>query len=176
MDVDVIGAPSVTYSADAPGTIIGADLTVCEGDARLTDVVQLAFTQAAIAGSPSYLASYTIDIDTTATTAFTETFSNAAAVATDAATLGLAQPVDHGDGAGFVCLTNAGGDKRTTVYTYTILGVNDRISRKSDYLTNSGALPTGWSLYDTTAETIAITVNPAPVTGPIYHIGNMWAN
>ena len=188
--VQVIGTPTVTYSADAAngaavGGIIGTDISVCESDAdRLNDIVQLAFTQAGITGNPSYKAQYTITVDTLTigtgvpVTLATESFTAAGGtqVSSNAATLNLAQPVDHGDGAGFVCITNAGGDKRGTVYTYTIAGVNDRISRKCDFLSNTTNVAAGWSWYDTTAETIAVTVNPAPVTGPIYHISNMWAN
>ena len=54
--------------------------------------------------------------------------------------------------------------------------ITDRISRKSDYLVNPTGANTGWRPYDTTTETIVITVNPTPVTGPIYTIPNNWAN
>ncbi len=200
INVEVIGTPTVTYTADNAGAdIIGTDISVCESDAaRLTDIVQLAFTQAGIIGNPSYQAQYTLTVDTialgdgapVAPVIATESFLGSAGtqVASNAATLDLAQPVDHGDGAGFVCITNAGGESRSTVYTYSLTGVNDRISRKSDYNgtweADAGYTPglaydsafDNWTWYDTTAETIAITVNPVPVTGPIYHISNMWAN
>ena len=181
MEVRVIGTPAVSFSPDNAGTVLGgsgATLSFCEGDARLSDVVQLAFTQADLPNNPSYLASYEITVDTIQADATvsnigarTETFSGASAVASNANTLDLAQPT-----GGFVCITNGSGVKRSTVYKYTILGVNDRISRKSDYLTNSAGAATGWTLYDTNAETVQITVNPVSVTGPIYHISNMWAN
>lgn len=56
-----------------------------------------------------------------------------------------------------------------TKYTYTINGTTDNISRKSDYL---GAAT--W--YDNGGYTFEIIVNPAPVTGPIYHILNTQGN
>ena len=56
-----------------------------------------------------------------------------------------------------------------TKYTYTITGITDNISRKSDYL---GAKE--W--YDATAQVYTIIVNPAPSTGPIFHIPNTFGN
>ena len=42
--VRILAAPTVTYTANNPGTIIGANLTVCEGDPLLTDIVQATLT------------------------------------------------------------------------------------------------------------------------------------
>jgi len=55
-------------------------------------------------------------------------------------------------------------NNRRTRYTYTIEGITDLISRRSDYLDGE----TTW--YDTVERTFAIIVNPAPETGPIFHI------
>jgi hypothetical protein len=187
MWVRVIAEPTVTYTADNPGTIIGADVEVCEGDGRLTDVVQ-----AALAGVNSYQLEWTLQITTLQ--ADHSTINNywdidknvlgaagyaverdGAAGTQDASitttTYNLAKPTD-----GLFTAIVDGGNKAATVYTYTINGVNDKISRKSDYLSNTTAAADSWSWYDTTAETITITVNPAPETGPIYHIPNDWAN
>jgi len=62
-----------------------------------------------------------------------------------------------------------GTTDRRTKYTYTINGITDNISRKSDYL---GA--TTW--YDNGGYVFTVIVNPAPVTGPIYHIPNDFGN
>jgi hypothetical protein len=187
MYVRVIAEPTVTYSADNPGSVIGASLEVCEGDARLADLVQASFT-----GISSYQLQWTLQITTLQADHVTidkywdadKVDLGGAGFAIDrdgaagtqdasitAATLDLDKPND-----GVYDAIVDGGNKRATVYTYVINGVNDRISRKSDYLSNSGAAATGWTWYDTGAETIAITVNPAPVTGPIYHIPNDWSN
>ncbi len=55
-------------------------------------------------------------------------------------------------------------DNKRTRYTYTITGITDLISRRSDYL----EAETTW--YDADPVTFAIIVNPTPQTGPIFHI------
>ncbi|MDY0270318.1 hypothetical protein [Trichloromonas sp.] len=55
-----------------------------------------------------------------------------------------------------------------TQYVYTITGITDNISRKSDYLGTE-------TLYGT-SNTFTFIVNPTPVTGPIYHIPNDFGN
>ncbi len=55
-------------------------------------------------------------------------------------------------------------------------GINDRISRKSDYIDSDLAINTDdYTIYGT-AGTIDIYVVRAPVTGPIYHIPNAFGN
>lgn len=67
-----------------------------------------------------------------------------------------------------------------TVYEIELIGVNDKISRKSDYLTiydagDTGANPEDYTYYNNgTTLTRYIVVRPAPTTGPIYHIPNTW--
>lgn len=59
-----------------------------------------------------------------------------------------------------------------TRYTYTISGVSDLISRKSEY-DGSARI---WYDNGGTTFTFTIIVNPQPQTGPIYHIDNNWGN
>lgn len=184
INVEVIDEPTVTYTSVDGSPVFGSaasPFSFCESDGRLTtDYVQAAFTSE-IAGNPSYQIQYTITVDTSSDggstwsniAARTQTFAGSSSTqqASNAATLNLTVPT-----GGFVAIANASADQRPTRFTYTLNGVNDRISRKSDYLTNNTAAATAWSWYDTTAETVVIVVNPSPVTGPIYHISNMWAN
>jgi hypothetical protein len=181
LNVEVVAAPTVTFSADFPGSIIGADLTVCEGDARLADIVQAAFT-----GIRTFQLDWDLEIATLdASMAKDEYFD------IDYNSLGAVQAYaiqNQGSDGSQTTGINAttydltvptGGflvqNSKSTVFTYDIRGVNDRISRKSDYLTNAAAALDAWSWYDTgVVETIVITVNPAPDTGPIYHIPNDW--
>jgi hypothetical protein len=71
---------------------------------------------------------------------------------------------------------------QTTVYTYTLNGLNDVASRWGDFLTLAagagvnGAAPDDFMYYDTVAESVVITVHPTPTTGPIFHIDGTWAN
>jgi hypothetical protein len=184
INVEIIAEPTVAFTV-ADGTPVlgsaGSPFTFCAGDGRLaTDYPQAAFTSSII-GSPSYQIQYTIAVDTSHDAgaswvnipARTETFSGAAGTQVDAgdgATYNLAQPT-----GGFAILNQAGTDYPTR-YTYTMTGLTDRITRKCDYLTNPTAAANSWSWYDTGAETIVVIINPTPVTGPIYHISNMWAN
>jgi len=63
-----------------------------------------------------------------------------------------------------------GTDPVRTKYVYTLGGITDNVSRKSDYL----AAGTTW--YDDVNEVYTIILNPAPSTGPIYHIPNNYGN
>ena len=56
-------------------------------------------------------------------------------------------------------------DPVRTKYVYTLGGITDLISRKSDFLA-----ATGW--YANVDQVYTIIINPAPQTGPIYHIPN----
>lgn len=183
--VDVIAEPTMAFTAADGGGVFGsaaAPFAFCEGDARLgTDVVQAALTHG-MNGSPSFQVQYELTVDTSAdggTTwtniaGLTQTYSGAAGTqqASTTTTHNLTLPA-----GGFVAIANGGGLQRPTRYTYNLDGINDRITRKCDYITNSAAAATAWSWFDTTdQETLVIVVNPTPVTGPIYHISNMWAN
>jgi hypothetical protein len=184
INVQVIATPTVTFTATNATPVFGSagsPFTFCENDPRLgTDNVQAAFTSG-ISGNPSYQIQYAITVDTSSDggatwsniAARTQTYSGAAGTqqTSNTTTSNLTAPT-----SGFVALPNGGGLQRPTRFTYTINGVNDRISRKSNYLTNSTRTATAWTWYDTAAETVVIIVNPTPVTGPIYHISNMWAN
>jgi hypothetical protein len=180
LNVEVVATPTVTFTADNPGSIIGADLTVCEGDARLADIVQAAFTGIRTFQLDWDLEIATLDASMAKDEYFDINYGSLGAVqdyaiqnqgsdgsqttAINAATYDLTVPT-----GGFLVQNT-----KSTVFTYDIRGVNDRISRKSDYLTNAAAALDSWSWYDTGVETIVITVNPAPDTGPIYHIPNNW--
>ncbi|MBN2272778.1 MAG: hypothetical protein JXK95_00475 [Bacteroidales bacterium] len=187
--VRILAEPTVTFTADNPGSIIGADLTVCEGDARLTDIVQATLT-----GITNLQMLWTLEIATLNASAAKDEYFDL-----DKLTLGavqdfaieragtVADPQESGINAltfdfdrpndgDYTAIDPGSGTKKATLYTYVINGVNDRISRKSDYLSNPTAAAQSWTYYDTVAETIVIRVNPAPVTGPIYHIPNNWNN
>ncbi len=75
---------------------------------------------------------------------------------------------------------------KSTVYVYTLTSINDLVSRRGDFLTIDDAIQgsgnavnsTAWSdfaYYAVAGQTVTITVHPTPVTGPIFHINNTWA-
>jgi hypothetical protein len=187
--VRILATPTATFTADNPGSIIGANLTVCEGDARLTDIVQATLT-----GITNLQLQWTLEIATlNASAAKDEYFDldkltlgavqafaiNRAGTVADPQESGinaLTFDFDRPNDGDYTAIDPGAGPKKATVYTYVINGVNDRISRKSDYLLNPTAASQSWTWYDTVAETIVIRINPAPVTGPIYHIPNNWNN
>ena len=184
MYVTVVDAPTVTFTAGA-GFISVDTLSVCEGDASLSDIVQATFT-----GIRTFQLDWSLEIATLDAAGAKELYwslakaslggTQAYAVEMDGAggnqevdinatTFDPDRPTDNTYTA-----INDGTRKKTTLYSYAINGVNDRISRKSDYLSNPTAAADSWTWYDTTTETVVIKVNPAPVTGPIYHIPNDW--
>lgn len=73
-------------------------------------------------------------------------------------------------------------DASTTIYTYTLQGLNDQASRWGDFLGLAagtgvnGATAGQFQYYDTANDVLAITVHPTPTTGPIFHIDASWAN
>ncbi len=190
LKIQVIDASSVDFYDDASnlyyssyGQFSNDTLEVCEGDAQLLLNLAVAFTST-INGNPSYQLDYELNVYTvnaagTATLEGTETYetaSNTQATAIYGPNYDIYRPTS-GDGYAddYGCMT-VSGSKVQTVYDYTLDGVSDRISRKADY--SSGgytATKSVWSLFDTTADRFVIVVNPAPVTGPIYHISNTWA-
>ncbi len=90
---------------------------------------------------------------------------------------------DLSAGLAYDCITE-GGSKVRTVYTYNVFGVNSQITRKSDFLSGPTTPATfGYRINDGTVsadatvadETFWVAVNPAPVTGEIYHVKNAWS-
>ena len=69
---------------------------------------------------------------------------------------------------------------KTTVYEYTLTSINDLVSRRGDFLTIAGSGDVNTAadddfVYYAVGESLTITIHPTPVTGPIYHISNTWA-
>ena len=70
-----------------------------------------------------------------------------------------------------------GARKAVTVYTYTLTSINDQASRFGDFIALGGddTDEAAFTYYGTPSKYVVV-VYPAPVTGPIYHIPNNWAN
>ena len=65
-------------------------------------------------------------------------------------------------------------NNRVTRYTYTLSGINDRISRKSDYIhVVRDSNPGDYTERLGADLTWVVIVRPAPTTGPIYHLPNL---
>ncbi|NOQ27754.1 MAG: hypothetical protein GQ564_20515 [Bacteroidales bacterium] len=62
---------------------------------------------------------------------------------------------------------------KVTRYTFTIDGVNDAVSRVSDYIPSIRDGAAANTLYASlTDDTFIVTVLPSPTTGPIFHLAN----
>ncbi len=182
--VEVIPSPTVTILTGGAGIITG-DLEVCEGAPELAGVVEAAFTGVQVGQQLGWdFTIWTLAGDHTTPLFYYDDDASTSLGAAEAAAIDstFASNAQHEgiNGSTFSLPKATGGfpviNNQSTVYRYTIDGVNDYISRKSDYLGNTAAAKNAWTVYDNTVETITIIVNPTPVTGPIYHIPNNWAN
>ena len=186
MNVTVLPVPTLAFNT-AAGYITDS-IEVCEGDAQLLDIVGVSldgvtpfhlmwtFEIATLDASRAKDAYYDTD-KSTPVGQYAEQFTAAIPDNVTAATYDLTGP----DDGVFDCIGGV-----STVYTYQISGVNGKISRKSDYLLSPSA-DDDFNYWDASANnfvgtaggwtvaSIAITVNPRPDTGPIYHIPNNWA-
>lgn len=186
MNVFVVPAPTVNFTVGA-GFISAASTERCEGSTDIdNEIVRATMTGFATFQLQWRLQIHTLDADHTTIDAYWDSdkttelsapgtlFAEDFDETTSSQVVDLAATTRNLSTAGFLtCVTDAGA-KRSTVYTYTLRGVNDRISRKSDYLTNTAADLDAWTWYDQGPKTVVVIVNPAPKTGPIYHIPNTW--
>ncbi len=186
LKIAVIASPTVDWDATTLyGGATAGTLEVCEGDAQLASLASVTFTESVL-GNPFIYLDYSFTIDTVSSDATVSpvtsfdsiTSAGDQVVDINTATYNLYRPsAADGYADDYACLADASsGRKAQTVYTYTLKGVSDRISRKGDYSTGGyTSTKSVWTLYDTTDDIFTIIVNPAPVTGPIYHISNTWA-
>jgi hypothetical protein len=179
MTVNVVAAPSIAYA----GGLLPS-YNVCAGDPSLPVAIGTVIS----GGYQNYRLEWTLVIktlnadlsdndfyDTDKTTTPVPIAENYTWLAPQAVAASGAHNITSVAG-GFTIIDNS-----TTVYTYTLNGINDQASRFGDFLTLAagagvnGALPNAFMHYDTVADVITITVHPAPATGPIYHIVGTWA-
>lgn len=195
IDVNVIETPSFSLTTPAAATY-----TDCEGGAGLPAVSVLATIAAN--GASNYRIAWDLEIYTEDNTGTPDNWYDTdgsdlglvqafAEQSTQASpqTVAAAGDVDITSVAGWVL---QGPGTKATVYVYTLRYINDAISRKGDFLAIDAGFGTGdvtapiasdftycdyaGTLGAATTDVLTITVNPAPTTGPIYHISNTWAN
>lgn len=191
--IDVLNTP--TFSITTPAL---ASYEYCVGDASLpaTSVIYTITDN----GATYYRTSWDLEIYTENASGTPDEWFDVAGVS-----LGAVQDfaVEYTEGSpqattnpGTVDITSGlaawslmGAGTKTTVYVFTLRSINDIVSRRGDFLTIDGGggdvsapASTDFIYYDVagvspqaTTDVLTITVHPAPVTGPIYHIGNTWA-
>jgi len=186
--INVVAAPAITWEAS-----LASPYEDCEGGASLPAVADILATVSG--GYQAYRTAWTLEIktltdlgvdefwydDELGTTQFgVQTYAvNNTQVAPDA-TL-VSGDNDVSTVTDFLVVNNGTVDA-TTVYTYSLNGINDQASRWSDFLTLAagvcvkGNTPDDFTYLDLVAETLVVTVHPTPTTGDIYHIDSGWAN
>lgn len=156
---------SITVIA-APTTDFGArpDVEQCGAIAVATDVLfDIANNTAA-----DYLVDWTYDVDELAADKTTLLAERADLDATNT------DDAFAANGAGLVLSNQTFPvlNGRVTRYTFTLTGINDEISRRSDYVSGGRIWPVVTFVNHTVGadDTFIVTVLPAPTTGPIYHL------
>jgi len=152
------------HTVDTPSVSIGyADIDQCDNYTVPGGIIQVTIA----GGKDTYWLDWTVVIDS---------------LAADASLLGNVSTTPTANqlhaASGLVTIASPASldivDNKVTRYTYTLSGVNDRISRKSDYIpvTRDGTQGS-WTEYGGADLSWVVIVRPAPVTGPIYHLPNL---
>jgi hypothetical protein len=176
LNVEVVATPAATL-----GALAGQSPSLCATDPLIPTTIPVAIS----GGWQNYRLAWSLEIatlgpaltkdqwfDTDRTTslgtvlAYAEDYTPAVPQAVAAA--GTHEIMSVGS---FTVINN-----KPTVYTYTLTGINDQALRFGDFITlgGDGSVASAFT-YNPITETYTIQVNPAPVTGPIYHIPATWA-
>jgi len=84
-----------------------------------------------------------------------------------------ASPVAHTTASTLTILDDGSGNLVRTKYVFTLENISSKTSYLSYFRANTGFTPTiAANYYAVANQTVTLWLNPAPVTGPIYHIPN----
>ncbi len=126
----------------------------------------------AVDGTGNYLIDWTYDVDNLESDKSTLNDELAASDVTN-----TDDATHTTSGAGLVLANQAFPvlNNEVTRYTFTLSGINEAVSRRSDYIAPLGRnLAGAYTNYAPGADaTFVIVVLPAPTTGPIYHVPNL---
>ena len=164
--IHVLAAPSFDFGARP-------DVSQCGGILVATDVLFDIVNNGADAvdGTGDYLVDWTYDVDNLLSDKVTLDDELAASDATNTdvafTTSGVGKVLANQT---FPVVNN-----KVTRYTFTLTGINEAVSRRSDYIAPLGrSLVGAFTNYVPGADnTFVVMVLPAPTTGPIYHIPNL---
>jgi hypothetical protein len=180
MTVNVVAVPSIAYAAG-----LAATYNVCAGDPSLPVAIGTVIS----GGYQNFRLAWTLEIKTLKADLTDKDF-----YALNKSTTGVPLAVNYTQlapeavaASGAHAITSVAGgftviDNSTTVYTYSLNGLNDQASRFGDFIGLlpvpgvNGTSPDDFMYYDTAADLVTITVHPTPTTGPIFHIVGTWAN
>lgn len=84
-----------------------------------------------------------------------------------------ASPIAYSTANTMSLLTDGGGALVRTKYVFTLSNISSKTSYLSYFRANTGFTPSvATNYYAVAGQTVTFWLNPAPVTGPIYHIPN----
>ncbi|QKG78916.1 hypothetical protein [Tenuifilum thalassicum] len=175
--VNVVATPSATL-----GALAGASDSYCVGDASIPSAINATIS----GGWQNYRLVWRLEIATLDNNAAKdqyyddETGAGASAVQKYAVNYTTASPeAVAASGAHDIMTVSSFSviNNKPTVYTYELISINDQALRFGDFITLDGdATDPSAFTYNAISETYTLQINPAPVTGPIYHIPTTWAN
>ena len=181
--ISVIDAPTAAIST-TPGagwTQVGASQEYfrCAAAADAVAVPTLTITYAEdtkrVANAYDYIMSVKrggYDVDDNELVADVDVTGAFGKAAMNAITAYAASPISHTT-ASTMSLLVSGTQLVRTKYVFTLSSISSKTSYLSYFRANTGFTPSIASNYYTvTAQTVTFWLNPAPVTGPIYHIPN----
>jgi hypothetical protein len=165
--INVLAAPSFDFNS------LADILDHCGDQAAMDVTFQIIDNGAdAVDGTGDYLIDWTYDVDNLESDKAT---LNDELAASDVTNTDVA--VFTTDGAGKILVNQAFPvlNNEVTRYTFTLTGINDAVSRRSDYIAPLGRNLVGaYTNYAPGADnTFVVMVLPAPTTGPIYHLPNL---
>ena len=158
--IHVLAAPSFDFGGRA-------DVEQCGGLAATNVLFDIG-----VNGADDYLVDWIYDVDNLESDKVTLNDELAASDATHT------DDAFAASGAGLTLVNQAFPvlNNEVTRYTFTLSGINDAVSRVSDYIAPLGRniAATNFTNYAPGADaTFVVVVLPAPTTGPIYHIPNL---
>jgi hypothetical protein len=182
LDIEVVEQPDITIGGDAT-------YSFCEGDPGLPADIQSTITggwqnyrlvwsfEIATLDDASAKEFYYDDENGTNPSGIQKYVENYTAAIPQAVANAAAAP-DLMTVGSFLAINNGTRDA-VTVYTYVLTSINDQAARYGDFIALAAVpapTPDQFGYNSAGPETVVVTIYPAPVTGPIYHISDGWSN
>lgn len=182
-NISVIAAPTATITS-TPGatwTQVGATQEyfrcAVAADAIAVPALAITYTEDArrVENSYDYILSVTrggYDVDNNVLVADADVTAGFGKSAMNAIAAYAASPISHTT-ASTMSLLTSGTQLVRTKYVFTLANISSKTSYLSYFRANTAFVPSiATNYYAVAAQTVTFWLNPAPVTGPIYHIPN----
>ena len=182
LDVNVVDTATISFVAGILTAPEGDTVEICNSDIALLPAVEVDVAE----GWQAYWIAWSLQVKTLAAdgsdlVTYAADKSTPAALAADYPTTAPDKSVNAAATVDITTVADFGIiGTNTTVYRYTITSINDRSSRFGDFIgldgdtTDESAFT--YNNADGAFTTYTVMVHPTPTTGPIFHIGDAWAN